>query len=133
LRPHEGHTVVFEAGYTRHIEWRRQPGLLGLVWLERHLQRATAVVRLRFVRASDAILDSPVAPSDDERDNVLNVLPHAEFMGNALYEYLPDISRGTGEPQPAVRIKFTTVDLVPGAAKAFVVALRASQSTRFIA
>jgi len=28
-----------------------------------------------------------VAPAEDERDNVLNVAPHVEYMGNALYEY----------------------------------------------
>jgi hypothetical protein len=74
-------------------------------------------------------LDSPVAPAEDERDNVLNVAPHVEYMGNALYEYLPGLSRGTGEPQPTARLEFTTVDLVPGAAKAFEAALSASQST----
>ena len=50
-------------------------------------------------------------------------------MGNALYEYLPALSRGTGEPQPAARLELTTVDLVTGAAKAFETALRADQST----
>lgn len=79
-----------------------------------------------------ASLDSPVAPAEDERDNVLNVAPHVEYMGNALYEYLPGLSHGSGdsgEPQPAARIEFTTVDLVPGAAKAFEAALSVDQST----
>ena len=40
-----------------------------------------------------------------------------------------DTSRGTGEPQPTARLEFTTVDLVPGSAKAFGAALSAGQST----
>ena len=78
---------------------------------------------------SAASLDSPVAPAEDERDNVLNVILHAQFLGNALYEYLPGLSRGTGEPQPTPRLELTTVDLVPGAAKAFEAALSAEQSS----
>jgi hypothetical protein len=69
-----------------------------------------------------------VAPAEDERDNILNVAPHVEYMGNVVYEYLPALSRGTGEPQPTARLEFTTVDLVPGAAKAFEAALSADQS-----
>ena len=45
-----------------------------------------------------------------------------------VYEYLQGLSCGTGEPQPTTRIEFTTVDLVPGAAKAFEAALKAGQS-----
>jgi hypothetical protein len=70
-----------------------------------------------------------VSPAEDERDNVINVAPHVEYAGNAVYEYLPRLSRGTGEPQPTVRLEFTTVDLVPGAAKAFEAALSSGQST----
>src|SRR5262249_44400314 len=69
------------------------------------------------------------APAEDERDSILNVIPHCEFTGNALYEYLPSLSRGTGEPQPTARLEVSTVDLAPGAAKAFEAALSASQST----
>jgi hypothetical protein len=77
---------------------------------------------------SAASLDSAVAPADDERDNVLNVAPHVEYVANAVYEYLPGLSRGTGEPQPTARLELTTVDLVPGAATAFEAALGAAQS-----
>ena len=70
-----------------------------------------------------------MAPAEDERDNILNVTPHAQFVGNALYEYLPALSRGTGVPQPTARLELTTVDLKPGAAQAFEAALGAGQST----
>lgn len=69
-----------------------------------------------------------MAPAEDERDNILNVAPHVEYMGNAVYEYLPGLSRGTGEPQPTARLEVTTVDLVPGSATAFEAALGAGQS-----
>jgi hypothetical protein len=73
-------------------------------------------------------LDNAVLPAEDERDNILNVAPHVEYLGNAVYEYLPAFSRGTGEPQPTARLEFTTVDLVPGAAKTFEAALSTGQS-----
>jgi hypothetical protein len=76
---------------------------------------------------SAASLDNPVAPVEDERDNISNVTPHAEFVGNALYEYLPGLSRGTGEPQPTARLELTAVDVVPGRASAFEAARTAEQ------
>jgi hypothetical protein len=130
LRPHDGHTVEFEAGYIRHLAWHRQAGDTWVwygwgVWAG---ERQRWFIYATFGHSA-ASLDSAVAPAEDERDNILNVAPHVEWMGNALYEYLPGLSRGTGEPQPAARLEFTTVDLVPGAAKAFEAALSASQST----
>ena len=50
------------------------------------------------------------------------------MLGNGLYEFLPSISLGSGVPQPSARVEFTTVDLVPGAAKAFEAALTAGKS-----
>ena len=76
---------------------------------------------------SAASLNNPVSPSEDERDNISNVTPHAQFVGNSLYEYLPALSRGTGVPQATPRMELTTVDLVPGSEKAFEAALSARQ------
>ena len=78
---------------------------------------------------SAASLDNVVNPAEDERDNILNVTPHAQYLGNALYEFLPALSRGAGEPQPTARLEFTTVDLNPGAEAAFEKALSTQQST----
>jgi hypothetical protein len=129
LRPHDGDTVDFEAGYIRHLEWHRQAKdpWVWYGWTIWAGERQRWFVYATFGRSA-ASLDSPVAPSEDERDNVLNVIAHAQFLGNALYEYLPGLSRGTREPQPTPRLEFTTVDLVPGAAKAFEAALGAEQS-----
>jgi len=130
LRPLDGHTVEFEAGYIRHLAWHRQAGdsWVWYGWNVTFGERQRWFIYATFGHSA-ASLDGPVAPADDERDNVLNVAPHVEYMGNALYEYLPSLSRGTGEPQPTARLELTTVDLVPGTAKAFEAALSAGQST----
>ena len=130
LRPHDGDTVDFEAGYIRHLEWHRQAGdkWTWYGWNITYGDRQRWFVYATFGHAA-ADFDNPVSPADDERDNILNVTPHAQFVGNALYEFLPDLSRGTGEPQPTARLELTTVELAPGAATAFEKALRAEQST----
>jgi hypothetical protein len=130
LRPHDGDTVDFEAGYIRHLEWHRQARdtWVWYGWNVTFGERQRWFVYASFGHSA-ASLDSPVTPAEDERDNILNVLPHAQFLGNGLYEYLPGLSRGTGEPQSTARLELTTVDLNPGAAEAFEAALSAGQST----
>jgi hypothetical protein len=133
LRPHDGDTVDFEAGYIRHLAWHKQAGdtWAWYGWTIWAGERQRWFVYATFGHSA-ASLDNPVAPADDERDNISNVTPHAQFLGNGLYEYLPALSRGhgdTGEPQPATKLEFTTVDLVPGAEKAFEVVLSAAQSS----
>ena len=129
LRPHDGDTVDFEAGYIRHLEFHRQARdtWAWYGWTIWAGERQRWFVYATFGHSA-ASLDNPVPPAEDERDNVSNVTPHAQFVGNALYEYLPSLSRGTGEPQPTPRLEFTTVDLVPGAVPAFEAALGADQS-----
>ena len=129
LRPHDGDTVDFEAGYIRHLEWHRQAKdtWTWYGWTIWAGERQRWFVYATFGHSA-ASLDSPVAPAEDERDNVSNVTPHGQFLGHALYEYLPGLSRGTGEPHPTARLEFTTVELVPGAENAFEVALSAEQS-----
>jgi len=68
-----------------------------------------------------------VSPAEDERDNISNVTPHAEFVGSAIYEFLPQLSHGKAAPSPAPRLELTTVDVGPSAARAFEAALRAEQ------
>jgi hypothetical protein len=130
LRPHDGDTVDFEAGYLRHLEWHRQAKdtWVWYGWTIWAGDRQRWFVYATFGHSA-ASLDSPVTPAEDERDNISNVTPHAQFMGNALYEYLPALSRGTGEPQPTARLELTTVELVTGAEKVFETALGADQST----
>jgi hypothetical protein len=129
LRPHDGDTVDFEAGYIRHLDFHRQArdtwSWYGWTVWAGERQRSFVYATFGHTAAS---LDNPVPPAEDERDNIANVTPHAEFAGNALYEYLPGLSRGTGEPSPTPRLELTTVDLQAGAAGAFEAALAAGQS-----
>lgn len=131
LRPHEGQTVDFESGYIRHLDWHREnrDTWVWYGWSITFGERQRWFVYASFGH-SPASLDNPVSPIADERDNVLNVAPHAEYVGNGLYEYLPDVSLGesTGEPQSSARVEFTTVDLIPGAGQAFEGALSAAHS-----
>ena len=130
LRPHDGRTVDFEAGYIRHLAWHQQARdpWTWYGWTVWAGERQRWFIYATFGHSA-AGLDSAVAPAEDERDNVVNVAPHVEYVGNAVYEYLPGLSRGTAEPQPTARLEFMTVDLVPGSAKAFEAALSAGQPT----
>jgi hypothetical protein len=129
LRPHDGRTVDFEAGYIRHLEWHRKAGdsWIWYGWTVWASERQRWFLYATFGHSA-ASLDNPVAPADDERDNILNVVPHAQFAGNAIYEYLPGLSRGTGVPQATARLELTTVDLGAGTEGAFEAALGAVQS-----
>src|SRR5262249_2044803 len=77
---------------------------------------------------SAAGLDSPVSPAEDERDNISNVTPHAQFVGSGLVQVLPGLSRGNAEPQPTARLELMTLDLVPGHEKNFDAVLIDDQS-----
>jgi hypothetical protein len=128
LRPHDGDTVDFEAGYIRHLEWHRQAKdtWTWYGWTIWAGERQRWLVYATFGHSA-AALDNPVSPADDERDNVSNVTPHAHFAGHGLYEFLPALSRGTGTPQPTARVEMTTVELLPRSEKRFEAALAASQ------
>jgi hypothetical protein len=130
LRPHDGRTVDFEAGYIRHLEFHRQARdtWAWYGWTIWAGERQRWFVYATFGHSA-ASLDNPVSPADDERDNVANVTPHAQFLGNAVYEHLPGLSRGTAVPTATARLELTTVDLNPGAEKAFEAALAAGRSS----
>jgi hypothetical protein len=130
MRALDGHTVELEAGYIRHLEWHRQVKdpfrwYSYTVWASTERQRWIMYATFGHTAAT---LNNPVAPADDERDNIVNVLPHAQFLGNGIYEFLPALSRGNGVPTPTLRAEYTTVELHPGAGKAFEAALAAEQS-----
>jgi len=130
LRPHDGDTIDFEAGYIRHLEFHRQAKdtWTWYGWTVWAGERQRWFVYATFGHSA-ASLDNPVPPAEDERDNISNVTPHAQFVENGLYEYLPALSRGMGMPQPTARLEFTTVHLNAGGAKDFESALSSRQST----
>src|SRR6266436_1969560 len=130
LRALDGQTVDLEAGYIRHLEWHRQAKdafrwYSYTVWASAERQRWLIYATFGHTAAS---LSNPVSPAEDERDNLINVLPHAQFLGNAVYEFLPALSRGNGVPTPTLRAEYATVELNQGAGKAFEAALAAEQS-----
>lgn len=133
MRAIDGHGVEWEEGYIRHLEWHRRVEdpfnwYSYSVWASTERQRW--IVYATFGHAASS-LSNPILPADDERDNLVNVLPHAQFLGNWIYEYLPALSRGNahGVPTPVARAEYTTVELTPGADKAFETALAAAQPT----
>ena len=130
FHPQDGHTVDFEAGYMRHLEFHRQAkdAWTWYGWSIWAGERQRWFVYATFGHAATNF-DNPVAPVEDERDNVLNVAPHVDSWSNAIYEYLPALSRGRAVPTPTARLELTTVDLKPGASKAFESALQALQAT----
>ena len=130
MRALDGHSVDLEAGYIRHLGWHRQAKdtfawYSYSVWASGERQRW--IIYATFGHTATE-LSNPVSPAEDERDNLINVLPHAQFMGNGVYEFLPALSRGNGVPTPTLRAEYTTVELKQGAAKAFEAALAAEQS-----
>src|SRR5262245_23840366 len=129
LRPHDGKYLEFEAGYIRHLGWHEQAKdpWTWYGWSIWGGDRYRWFVYATFGHTA-AGLDSAVAPAEDERDNLLNVAPHVEWITNGLYEYLPGLSRGSGVPEPTPRLEYSAVDLAPGAAKAFEAALGAVRS-----
>ena len=70
----------FEAGYIRHLEFHRQArdAWTWYGWTVWAGERQRWFVYASFGHAA-ADLDRPVSPAEDERDNVTNVTPHAEF------------------------------------------------------
>ena len=130
MRALDGHSVDWEEGYARHLEWHRQvkdpfSWYSYSVWASGERQRWIIYATFGHTAAE---LSNPVSPVEDERDNVINVLPHAQFLGNAVYEFLPSLSRGNGVPTPTLRAEYTTVELNYGAGEAFEAAVAAEQS-----
>jgi hypothetical protein len=132
MRAIDGHSVEWEEGYIRHLEWHRQvkdpfKWYSYSVWASTERQRW--IVYATFGHAANS-LSNPWMPAEDERDNLVNVLPHAQFLGNWVFEYLPALSRGNahGVPTPTLRAEYTTVDVKPGAASAFEAAIAAEHT-----
>jgi len=130
MRALDGHGVDWEAGYIRHLEWHRQANdpfnwYSYSVWASSERQRWIIYATFGHTAAE---LSNPLSPAEDERDNLINVLPHAQFLGNGVYEFLPSLSLGNGVPTPTLRAEYTTVELHYGAGKAFEAALSAEKS-----
>jgi hypothetical protein len=129
LRPHDGETTEFEAGYIRHLAWHRgaDDPFLWYGYTVLAGERARLFVYATFGHSA-AALSNPVSPSEDERDNIFNVTPYAEFLGGGIYEFLPSASFGSAKPTPRARLEFVTITLEPGSERAFETALSSARS-----
>jgi hypothetical protein len=130
MRAVDGHAIEWEAGYIRHLAWHKQAKdpfgwYTYTVWASAEHQRWIIYATFGHTAAE---LGAPVSPAEDERDNQVNVLPHAQFLGNAIYEFMPSLSVGNGVPTPTPRAEYITVDVNYGAAKAFEAALESERS-----
>src|SRR5262245_4664799 len=72
LRPYDGKSVDFEAGYIRHLEWHRKAGdpWRWYGWTIWAGERQRWFVYATFGH-DIAAFDGAVSPADDERDNIL--------------------------------------------------------------
>jgi len=98
----EAYSVDLEAGYIRHLEWHRQAKdtfnwYSYSVWPS--IGRQRWIIHATFGHRA-AELSNPVSPAEDERDTILNILPHVQFLANWVYKFLPALSRGNGVPTP---------------------------------
>jgi hypothetical protein len=126
----ESHTVDFEAGYVRHLEWHRQvkdPFNWYSYSIVASTERQRWIIYATFGRTA-AELSNPVLPAEDWRDATINILPHLQFVGSGVYEFLSGLSRGNGVPTPVPQAEYTTVELNYGAGKAFEAAIAGEQS-----
>jgi hypothetical protein len=131
MRAIDGHSVEWDEGYIRHLEWHRQvkdpfKWYSYSVWAS--AERQGWIAYATFGHAANS-LSNPWMPAEDRRDSLVNLVPHAQFLGNWVFEYLPALSRGDarGVPTPALGAELTTVDVKPGAASTFEAAIAAEQ------
>jgi hypothetical protein len=128
LRRLEGHDFAFDAGVARHWQWHRdhRDPYVWYAWDIRFGERVGGLVFASFNHSAGS-LDSTVSPAEDWADWRVTGAPHSEFTNLETYRYLPELSRGTGDPGPAILLEFTTVEVQPAAASAFETRLKAGQ------
>jgi hypothetical protein len=125
----ERHSVDLEAGYVRHLEWHRKvkdPFNWYSYSFSESTERQRWIIYATFGHTA-VELSHPVSPIEDWRDASITLLPHVEFTGNGIYEFLPSLSRGNGMPTPTHYAEYATVELNYGGGKAFEAALAAEQ------
>lgn len=127
LRRLEGHDFAFDAAVAQHWQWHRdhRDPYVWYTWDIRSGERFGGLVFATFDHSAGS-LDSAVAPAEDWAAWRVQGAPHSELT-TEMYRYLPELSRGTGDPGPATVLEFTTVDVQPAAVSAFEARLKAGQ------
>lgn len=131
MRAIEGHAVEWEEGYIRHLDWHRRvkdPFKWYSYSVFASSERERWIIYATFGHAATS-LSNPFMLAEDVRDAQINILPHAQFLANGIYEYLPALSRGNpqGVPSPTLQAEYTTVEVSLGAGKTFEAAIAAEQ------
>lgn len=128
LRQLEGHDFAFDSGVARHWQWHRdqRDTYVWYAWDIRFGERVGGLVFASFNHSLGS-LDSAISPVEDWADWRMTGAPHSEFTNLESYRYLPQLSRGAGDPGPATLLEFTTVEVPPAAASAFEAKLRTGQ------
>jgi hypothetical protein len=128
VRPCDGAPVELDAGAVCHLGRHNHPRdpSVWYGWSIWGSDRGRWFVYTLFGRPAPSQACA-VSPVKDERDTAGDLAPRVEWLTSETFEFLPDLSRGCGVPRPTARLEVTTVELVPGSAKAFEKALAASQ------
>jgi hypothetical protein len=94
-----GHDFEFDGGVARHWQWHRdqRDPYVWYAWDIRFGQRIGGLVFASFNHSADS-RDSAVSPVEDWEDWRVTGAPYSEFTNLEAYRYLPDLSRGTGDP-----------------------------------
>src|SRR5262245_16597168 len=129
LRRLEGRDFEFDAGVARYWQWHRdhRDPFVWYAWDIRFSSERTGGLVFASFNRSAASLDSAVSPAEDWEDWRTTGAPHSEFTSLEAYRYLPELSRGTGDPGPTALLEFTTVDVQPAASSAFEAKIKAGQ------
>ena len=130
LRRLQGHDFAFDAGVAHHWQWHRDhhDPYVWYTWGIRYSDGRTGGMVFASFNHSAGSLDSAVSPKEDWADWRISGVPHSDFTNLESYRYLPDLSRGTGDPGPATLLEFTTIEVQPAAASAFEAKLKAGQA-----
>jgi hypothetical protein len=128
LRRLEGHDFAFDAGVARHWQWHRdhRDPYVWHAWDIRFGNRVGGLVFASFNHSAGS-LDSAVSPAEDWADWRTTGAPHSQFTNLEAYRYLPELSRGSGDPGAARLLEFTMVEIQPAQASAFEAKLKAGQ------
>jgi hypothetical protein len=115
IAPKPGQDSAFEAGYQRHLAWHRdhRDPWIWYGWSFVLGDRIEMFMDGTFGHAAGNF-DHAVDPGGDGADNDANVAPFANFVSHAVYEHLPDASRGALLPDTTAFLALTTYQIAPG-------------------
>jgi hypothetical protein len=126
LRPHDGDTVDFEAGYIRHLDFHPAGrDTWSLVRLDGLGRRTSALVRRTPPSDTPRPAWTTRCPGGDERDNVCQRHAHAEFAGQRALRVPARPSRAARRAVADHPRRAHDRGLASGTASAFEVALAA--------